>query len=200
MAGSVSGPALTTAGKVPSPRLEPARVGLVLFIAAEIMFFAGLISSFVVFRFSPVPWPPAGQPRLPIEVTSVNTAILLLSGIIFFTALRALKDGNDRLFKILLSVTAGLGFIFLAIQGFEWIHLVRFGLTLHASLFGGFFYCLIGTHGVHVAGGLLALLWVLNRAWKGAYNARNRLGLDLCLMYWLFVVTLWPILFVLVYL
>lgn len=187
-------------GPAADHRMEPARLGLALFIIAEIMFFAGLISSFVVFRFSPVQWPPPDQPRLPLEVTAVNTIILLASGFTFFLALKSLKASRQESFKKLLAVTAFLGFVFLAVQGVEWIKLLHFGLTAHESIFGGFFYCLVGTHAVHVTGGLFALLWVLSRAWNGAYTAQKSLGVELCRMYWFFVVGLWPVLFALVYL
>ncbi len=197
---AVSGRILSPSGASSDRRMEPARLGLALFIIAEIMFFAGLISAFVVFRFSPVQWPPPDQPRLPIEVTAVNTLILLLSGLTFHLAFKALKTGKSGSFKNLLAVTAALGFVFLAVQGMEWVKLLRFGLTAHESIFGGFFYCLVGTHAVHVTGGLLALLWVFNKAWKGSYNSQKTLGVDLCRMYWFFVVGLWPILFALVYL
>ena len=181
-------------------RLATAKLGILLFITAEIMFFAGLISSFVVFRFSPVQWPPPGQPRLPLEVTAVNTLILLTSGVTFQLAFRALKNAQNRNFQVLLSVTAILGSIFLCVQGFEWVRLLHFGLTLHASIFGGFFYCLVGTHALHVLGGLTALLWVLKRAWGNAYDPREALGVEISRLYWFFVVALWPILFFLVYL
>ena len=197
---AVSGRILSPSGASSDRRMEPARLGLALFIIAEIMFFAGLISAFVVFRFSPVQWPPPDQPRLPIEVTAVNTFILLLSGLTFHLAFKALKTGKSGSFKNLLAVTAALGFVFLAVKGMEWVKLLRFGLTAHESIFGGFFYCLVGTHAVHVTGGLLALLWVFNKAWKGSYNSQKTLGVDLCRMYWFFVVGLWPILFALVYL
>ena len=197
---AVSGRILSPSGASSDRRMEPARLGLALFIIAEIMFFAGLISAFVVFRFSPVQWPPPDQPRLPIEVTAVNTLILLLSGLTFHLAFKALKTGKSGSFKNLLAVTAALGFVFLAVQGMEWVKLLRFGLTAHENIFGGFFYCLVGTHAVHVTGGLLALLWVFNKAWKGSYNSQKTLGVDLCRMYWFFVVGLWPILFALVYL
>lgn len=181
-------------------RVNPAKLGLVLFITAELMFFAGLISAFLVFRLSPVQWPPAGQPRLPVEVTAVNTVILLLSGVTFFAALKPLKEGRSQVFLRLLSLTAIQGSLFLAIQGFEWVRLLHFGLTLHGSIFGGFFYCLVGVHALHVFGGLLALLWVVSQAFKGVYNPRNTLGVELCRTYWFLVVGLWPVLFCLVYL
>src|ERR1700677_4924921 len=100
-------------------KIEPAMLGLLLFIVVEIMFFAGLISSFLVFRLSPVQWPPAGQPRLPIEVTAINTAVLLLSGFTFYKAIKVLREGKKGLYLSLLSLTAFLGILFLAIQGYE---------------------------------------------------------------------------------
>lgn len=198
MGGPAKGPATSAAGTPSNRRLEPGRVGLVLFISMEIMFFAGLISSFLVFRLGQ--WPPPDQPRLPVEMTALNTLVLLISALTFHLALKALKASSLPQFRKYLAWTAILGFTFLAVQGTEWIRLVRFGLTVHGSIFGGFFYCLIGTHGVHVAGGLVALLWVLNQAFQGAYSANQTLGVELCRMYWSFVVGLWPILFVLVYL
>ena len=200
MGGSVIGPASPAAGVSSTRRLEPARVGLALFIAMEVMFFAGLISSFTVFRFSPVAWPPPDQPRLPIPITGLNTLVLLVSGLTFFLALPALKSSNLSQFKKLLTWTLVLGMTFLGSQGMEWVKLLRFGLTVHGSIFGGFFYCLVGTHAVHVLGGLIALLWVWFRAQQGGYDAQRSLGVELCRIYWFFVVGLWPILFGLVYL
>jgi cytochrome c oxidase subunit III len=183
----------------PEGRVNPAKLGLVLFITAELMFFAGLISSFLVFRLSPIQWPPPGQPRLPVEVTSVNTAILLLSGVTFFLALKPLRQGRIPLFLKLLTATAVGGCLFLAIQGFEWVRLLHYGLTVRGSIFGGFFYCLVGVHALHVLGGLLALLWVVSQAYKGVYNPTHTLGVELCRTYWFLVVGLWPVLFGLVY-
>ncbi len=180
--------------------LISAKLGILLFITAEVMFFSGLISAFVVFRFSPVSWPPPGQPRLPLGVTAFNTLVLLLSGVTFQLAFRALKSVRYQAFKKLLTWTGALGALFLCVQGFEWIRLLHYGLTLHSSIFGGFFYCLVGTHGLHVLGGLIALLWVLKRAWADAYDSTQALGVEICRIYWFFVVGLWPIIFFLVYL
>jgi cytochrome c oxidase subunit III len=180
-------------------KIEPAMLGLLLFIVLEIMFFAGLISAFMVFRLSPVEWPPAGQPRLPIEVTAINTVVLLLSGFTFYKALKVLREGKKGLYLSLLTLTTLLGILFLATQGYEWVRLVKFGLSVHSSIYGGFFYALVGLHGFHVFGGVLALFWVLVRSLMGAYSAKEHLGVDLCRTYWFFVVGLWPVLFTLIY-
>lgn len=184
----------------PAGDLEPAKLGILLFIAIEIMFFGGLISAFLVFRMGPAQWPPAGQPRLPLEVTAVNTLVLLLSGFSSQWSWKSLRAGKNTAFLWGLGSTFLLGAVFLVVQGGEWIRMLHFGLTAQSNIFGGFFYALVGLHGLHATGGLLALLWVGRKALKGAYNAGNSLGVDLCRTYWFFVVGLWPVLFVLVYL
>jgi heme/copper-type cytochrome/quinol oxidase subunit 3 len=97
-------------------------------------------------------------------------------------------------------VTALLGTIFLTVQGAEWVRLVHFGLTLTAGIYGSIFYTLIGTHGLHVLGAVLWLLVVLAGAARHRFSAARHVPLELCGMYWYFVVGLWPILFALVYL
>ena len=93
-----------------------------------------------------------------------------------------------------------LGGIFLVIQGFEWLRLIHFGLTLSSSVYGGLFYTLIGFHGLHVAGALIWLLVVFVQAKQKRFSKERHVGLQICGMYWTFVVALWPLLYGLVYL
>src|SRR5207244_13505108 len=97
------------------------------------------------------------QPRLPIGVTSVNTVVLLASSVAMAAALRALRDGEARVLVRRLGLAAGLGGVFLLVQGYEWVRLVQFGLTLSSDAYGTTFYTLIGAHAAHVVG---ALVWV----------------------------------------
>lgn len=180
-------------------RLEPARLGLLFFITAEVMFFAGLLSAFVAFRLGVAQWPPLGQPRLPVFVTGFNTFVLLFSGAAIVQAVKALRTGSRALFQVWLEVALWTGFVFLVIQGSEWARMMGFGLTASANVYGGFFYLLVGLHALHALGGFLALVWVGQRARQGAYDIRNTLDVDLCRMYWTFVVALWPVLYVLLY-
>ena len=99
-----------------------------------------------------------------------------------------------------LSVAAILGGIFLGVQGFEWVRLVRFGLTMSSSTYGTTFYTLIGTHAVHVAGALIWLLAVLGLTAGGSAPGGRASMIRGCALYWHFVVGLWPVLFVAVYL
>jgi heme/copper-type cytochrome/quinol oxidase subunit 3 len=86
------------------------------------------------------------------------------------------------------------------LQGYEWIQLVRFGLTMTSGVYGATFYTLIGCHGLHVLGAVVWLLTVLVRTLQGHYGATRYVGLALCGMYWYYVVALWPVLYYLVYL
>jgi len=184
----------------PQPPIANTRLGMMLFIGAEGMFFAGLLGAFLVFRFGTIVWPPPFQPRLPIAVTAVNTAILLLSGYTMHRALRSIRKGNSRGLADWLAVTVVLGTIFLSVQGYEWARLLQFGLTLSSGVYGSTFYTLIGCHAAHVLGAVVWLLIVLALAKRNRFSAQRHVGAAVCGMYWAFVVGLWPILFVAVYL
>ena len=175
-------------------------IGMLLFIAAEVMLFAGLIGAFIIFRFGSSVWPPPLQVRLPVEVTAVNTGILLFSAYTMYRAWSAARSGNRRTLLRGLWSTAILGAIFLAVQGYEWIRLLSFGLTMSSSVYGATFYTLIGCHALHVFGALCWLLVVLTMVRNNRFSAKKHVALDLCGMYWSFVTVLWPVLYVLVYL
>jgi heme/copper-type cytochrome/quinol oxidase subunit 3 len=187
-----------TAVAAPQPLVPSGVLGMVLFIATEVMFFAALISAFLVLRAESAMWPPLDQPRLPVGVTAVNTLFLLASG---FTVHRALESARGLRGDALrwLGATAILGGLFLAIQGYEWIQLVGFGLTTSSSLYGATFYTLVGAHALHVLAALVFLLVVVVRLARGR-DSSTEIPLVLCRMYWLFVVAVWPVLYVLVYL
>jgi cytochrome c oxidase subunit 3 len=194
-------------GGPPAPPVRPntpiannAWLAVLMFLGAEAMFFAGLIGAFLVFRIASPVWPPPFQPRLPSEVTGINTLILLASAVAMRLGLKAIQHGDRARLVRLLSWTAAAGTMFLLIQGFEWFRLLRFGLTLSSSVYGGLFYTIIGCHALHVFGALVWLLVVYQKARSGKYTRENYVGLQTCSMYWVFVVGLWPILYGLVYL
>ena len=194
-------------GDPPAPPVQPnapiasnAWLATVMFLGAEAMFFAGLIGAFIVFRIGSSIWPPPFQPRLPVGITGVNTIVLLASAVTMHMALRSVRAGAMRRLKRMLAMTAALGGVFLLIQGFEWARLIHFGLTVSSSIYGGLFYTLIGFHAFHVAGALAWLIVVFVRANRGNFSRQKYTGLQVCAMYWTFVVALWPILYGLVYL
>jgi len=188
----------------PAPRRKPlipsAVIGTILFIFAEAMFFAGLISVYLVVRSHEGVWPPVGQPRLPVESTGLASLALLFSAATIWRCRSAVLAGRAALLVQWLGATLLLGLTFLLIQGYEWYRLIEFGLTTRSSVYGGIFYVLIGAHGLHLAGAWLVLLRVFDHARKGRYTARDHAGLLALRLFWFFVVGLWPILYLLVYL
>jgi heme/copper-type cytochrome/quinol oxidase subunit 3 len=184
----------------PGSPLDNARLGMLIFLGAETMFFAALIGSFLVFRLAHETWPPAAMPHLPVAVTGLNTLILLYSAYTMRRANRAIRAGQQQELVRQLLRTAMLGVVFLTIQGYEWTQLIGYGLTLSSGIYGATFYTLIGCHALHVFGAVIWLLSVWRHARHRRYTATQRTGVVLCGMYWLYVVGLWPVLYWLVYL
>ena len=182
------------------PLIDNLHLAMLFLICGEIMFFGGLISAFLVLRVSSALWPPPLQPRLPVGVTGVNTLVLLASSIAMLAAARAARrDDTSRLVGRLL-IAAALGSVFLIVQGYEWVRLVGFGLTVSAGAYGGTFYTLIGTHAAHVVAGVVWVGLTILLAARGRFTDGRTGGLRACMIYWHFVVLLWPVLYVLVYL
>ena len=180
------------------PLLSNPVLGMLLFVTMEMMFFAALISSFTIIKANALFWPPPQQPRLPIEATAGNTLILIASAVFLFFANRAFAkpETREKAQKMLSLCFLG-GLAFVLIQGFEWIRLIGYGLTMTSSTYGSFFYLIIGTHALHVIGALGVLLACLIRFKK---NTVTPAFFHATQIFWYFVVGVWPILYTLVYL
>ena len=168
-------------------------------IGGEVMFFGGLVSAFLVLRLSAVVWPPPLQPRLPVEVTGLNTLVLIGSSVAMALASRALRARDRAALVRRLTAAALLGALFLTVQGYEWIRLVSFGLTVTSGAYGTTFYSVIGTHAIHV---LAALVWLVITTVlvSRGLTASRAAQVTACAIFWHFVVGLWPVLYVAVYL
>jgi len=182
------------------PVVSNARLAAALIIAGESMLFAGLVGMYLVFRLSTETWPPPELPRLPVLVTALNSIVLFASVVPMHRALQAVRRGRLVVATRLAGLTGLLGLLFLAVQGFEWVRLVRHGLTLQKGQYGGAFYVLIGCHALHV---LVAVLWVAAvtvLAERRRFSAERHDGFEMCTIFWYFVAALWAGLFPLVYL
>ena len=170
----------------------------VILIMTEVMFFAALISAYMIIRSGSEEWPPWGQPRLPVFATALNSLALLASAFCLHRSVKVFSSQAPRS-KQLLALTIALGTVFVSVQGYEWVQLISFGLTITSSTYGGVFYLIIGAHGLHVIGGLLALLACLKRL----NSTSQQLTIDnfrAAQIFWYFVVGVWPVLYTLVYL
>jgi cytochrome c oxidase subunit III len=182
------------------PPISNARLGMLMLLGGETMFFGGLVIAFLHLRLGAPVWPPPGQPRLPIGLTAVNTVILLASSWALVKALRAVRAGDGAGLGRWLWWTWGLGALFVVIQGVEWARLVQFGLRVSSGIYGATFYTLIGVHAAHVLGAVAWLTVILWLARQGRFKRQRHAALLCCAMYWHFVVALWPVLYLLVYL
>jgi heme/copper-type cytochrome/quinol oxidase subunit 3 len=197
----VTAKVLHIARKMPAARrrqLAPNGViGMLIFVFAEIMFFAGLVSAHTIVRSGALAgWPPPGQPRLPVEQTAFNTAALLASGIVLFIAHRRFEKEPARA-RVPLAIAMALGAFFVAFQGVEWVALLREGLTLTSSTHGAFFYLIVGIHGLHAVAALLVLVYLFVRLLRRELVMPQLLAGEI---FWYFVVGVWPILYWRVYL
>jgi len=174
-------------------------IGMTIFIVTEVMFFAALISAYMVIRSGQEEWPPWGQPRLPVETTAFNTLILLASGFFMFLSHSKIRAKNNPEGRRWLGISILLGSFFLIAQGQEWLELIGFGMTVSSSIYGSLFYLIIGAHGLHVFGTLAVLLFF----WNGLGNPKSQMLVENVLPFqvlWFFVVLVWPVLYTLVYL
>jgi heme/copper-type cytochrome/quinol oxidase subunit 3 len=170
---------------------------MLIFVAVEIMFFAGMISAFLIARANSVlGWPPPGQPRLPIGETALNSLALLGSGVALFLAGRAYRR-ERRSARVPLLAAIGLGAFFVVFQGVEWLALIREGLTLTTSTHGSFFYLIVGMHALHAIAALGALVYVFGRLRRRVLGSSTFAAAR---VFWYFVVGVWPVLYGVVYL
>jgi heme/copper-type cytochrome/quinol oxidase subunit 3 len=160
------------------------------------MFFMALVSAYIVLRAGTTGrWVPPHDVRLPVEATALNTLLLFLSGVALFFSGRALarsQPGFSR-FAYLLALLLGTGFVIG--QGYEWVGLIRYGMTMSSGLFGALFFLLIGSHGLHAALALLVMAWFF--VFPGSGMTLDRLRA--VQVFWYFIVGVWPILYGLVY-
>jgi cytochrome c oxidase subunit 3/cytochrome o ubiquinol oxidase subunit 3 len=127
------------------------------------------------------------------------TFLLICSSVTMVFAYDAAEQGNLRRAAYLLLATAALGTLFVSIQAIEWRALMNEGTQVASNMFGGTFYTLTGFHGTHVAVGVIWVLSVALKAFRGRYN-NNPLGIELVGLYWHFVDLVWIILFTIIYL
>tara|TARA_Y100000590_G_scaffold16350_2_gene19720 strand:- start:2945 stop:3604 length:660 start_codon:yes stop_codon:yes gene_type:complete len=178
------------------PVVQDGVLGMIIFVVAEVMMFAGFISGFAIVKSQAPLWPPPGQPRLPLEETALNTLALLASGVVLFVAQKKYRKDPDSCSKFLLGAIC-LGLFFVGSQGVEWIALIKEGLTLTSSALGSFFYSVVGLHALHAVVAIFGVgyAWYrLNRGWLPASV------LNTAAVFWYFVVGVWPALYLTMYL
>jgi cytochrome c oxidase subunit 3/cytochrome o ubiquinol oxidase subunit 3 len=176
------------------------------------MFFASLISTYVIYRgrslvgpFPHTPWtdPATGQKYeaiIEIPLVTVGTALLLFSSLFIVLALYGAQRGNRKMLLGWLGATIMCGMFFVGMQVYEFTHFVHKGLTLQRNMFGASFFTLTGFHGTHVTIGVIWLITMFILALRKQLPPENSLNLEMAALYWHFVDVVWIIIFPVVYL
>jgi cytochrome c oxidase subunit 3 len=194
-------------------RLRRARLGLICGIATVCMVFISLTSAYIVRQGLPTfdgasnsyvrDW---GQVDLPWLLLAINTAVLLVSSLTIELARRqvavasgassAVLLGNAKAFPWL-GITVLLGIGFLAGQGLAWRELHARGFYVYTNPSSSFVFLLTITHALHLAGGMVALLWAASASLLHKPVESRRIVVDITAWYWHFMAVLWIYVFAL---
>ncbi|MBI2956049.1 MAG: heme-copper oxidase subunit III [Acidobacteria bacterium] len=191
-----SGGAGDFGGRRPTPAVPQVYVtGIWLALASILMFFMALTSALIVRRGLSTDWVPFDLPPL----LWWNTAALLASSLTLETAHRALAAGRPLAYHRWWNVTTALGVLFLAGQWMAWAQLRAAGVYLATNPSSSFFYVLTGVHGLHLLGGIVALLYVATRRRRAAPWPVERTAVTATSIYWHFLSGLWVFLLLLLW-
>jgi len=181
------------------PPVDRGKFAIWVFLGTEIMFFTGMIGTYIVLRAGSPEWPNPAH-RLAVGITAFNTFVLICSSATVVAGLFAVqKDDMAALRKWWgLSILLGAGFV--SIQVYEYVHLIANGMTPNQDLFWSTFYLMTALHGLHVVIGVLWLAVAYVKILRGEYSSKNWVGLELAGLYWHFVDLVWVLLFTLIYL
>jgi cytochrome c oxidase subunit III len=130
---------------------------------------------------------PAGIPH----ILYANTLILIVSSLTIEFARRALRQDHARQFAIWLYVTTGLGLVFVAGQWLAWRDLAAQGVYLSSNAGSAFFFVITAAHGLHLLGGIVALLVLACSVPRILFSARGRVAVEATAVYWHFIDALW---------
>jgi cytochrome c oxidase subunit 3 len=206
------------------------RQGMFWFIFSEVMFFAAFFGALFYARNMAIPWlggdsnnfftnlllwegyestwPTDGPGQVggeyemmpPFGLPLINTALLLSSSITVTIAHHALLAGKRTQLAVFLAATFTLGFIFVYLQGVEYVHAYNdLNLKLTTGIYGSTFYMLTGFHGMHVTIGAIMLTIIFLRVIKGHFTQEKHFAFEAVAWYWHFVDVVWIGLYVFVY-
>ena len=189
-----------------------ARLGMWLFIATEVLLFAGLFLGYTVYRWMYPQTYQACADLLSVPMGATNTVVLITSSFTAAWAYHAIKYNQIKRGLALLAVTIAFACVFLVVKYFEYAHKFSVGQlpgkwysfeglqAPGANLFFAVYFLATGLHGLHVLIGMTVLGFIFYRTVKGRYHASNYVGVELGVLYWHLVDLVWIFLFPLLYL
>ena len=171
-------------------------VGTIVWLASELMFFSGLFAAYFTLRAATIVWPPKGV-NLDTTSATLATIVLVISSGTMQLAVKAIERDDRRMFLRWLGVTFVLGTAFILSQVRDW---GRLGFGVGSNAYGSAFYLMTGFHGLHVIGGLLAMVLMAGRASSPRFGVEDRPSVEVLSYYWHFVDVVWVFVLFTVYL
>jgi cytochrome c oxidase subunit 3 len=191
---------------------EAMRLGMWLFLATEILLFAGLFTGYAVYRFQfPLAFAECSR-HLELSLGTINTLVLITSSFTVALSIHFARTDQQRAAAICLAITIAFALAFLGIKAVEYAaHFHEKSLpgkyyafeevkVPGAAMFFTLYFLMTGLHGVHVVAGMSVLGWLLWRTLQGRYSSRYYTGLELGGLYWHLVDLVWIFLYPLLYL
>jgi cytochrome c oxidase subunit III len=176
-------------------RAHPLVLGVVLFLASELMFFAALFASYYELRANGARWPPAMVHLDPYEGGG-GTFLLFAASVVMVRATKAMDRGRFRAARwwTASAVVAAAGFVLLSIRGYAGND---FGIATNS--YGSIYYTMTGFHLLHVIAGIGVLSALLVGMGSRALLANQRAGAEAMTYYWHFVFVVWLGIFATIY-
>nr|YP_010865745.1 cytochrome c oxidase subunit III [Sclomina guangxiensis]WGT89385.1 cytochrome c oxidase subunit III [Sclomina guangxiensis] len=177
------------------------KLGMILFIVSEVLFFVSFFWAFFHSSLSPTveigTWPPKGIMTFnPMHVPLLNTMVLLCSGLTVTWAHHSIMEKNYTQTKSALIITVLLGVYFTVLQAYEYYEA---SFTISDSVFGSCFYMATGFHGIHVIIGTTFLMVCLMRHLLNHFSSKHHFGFEAAAWYWHFVDVVWLFLYISIY-
>ncbi|MGW8421552.1 MULTISPECIES: cytochrome o ubiquinol oxidase subunit III [Comamonas] len=174
-------------------------LGFWLYLMSDCLIFAALFATYGVLGRS-YAGGPSGKDLFDLSLVAINTAFLLMSSITFGFAMLQKQKKNVNGTLLWLAVTGLLGAAFLAVELYEFHHLIHQGATPQSSAFLSSFFTLVGTHGIHVTFGLVWLITLMIQIKKHGLINENVRRINCLSMFWHFLDVVWIGVFTFVYL
>ncbi len=204
------------------PRREPqfadlthqaatAELGIWVFIATEVLFFGALLFAYWTLRSAYWDAFTLAARDSKIALGAINQALLITSSLTMVLSISFAKEGRQRALVRALAATALLGILFLAVKGYEYaldfadhtVPVLDFvfqpGQTPPAEMFWFFYFAATGLHAIHLTIGIVLVLAMAVRAWRGRINPEYTAPLEVVGLYWSFVDIVWFFLFAAIY-
>ncbi|MCS7245853.1 MAG: cytochrome c oxidase subunit 3 [candidate division WOR-3 bacterium] len=187
-----------------------AKLGMWLFLATELLLFAGLFTAYFVFRGIYLPFFHEGQKELQPIIGLVNSIVLFIGGLTAVLSISAVRKDKKSHLLLFLTITILTGIVFLFIKAYEYGLKFEHGLFFNMEhfknlpngekIFFSLYFVMTGIHALHVLIGIILFLFILFFAIRNSYNSKNFIQVEIAGLYWCLVDLIWMYLFPLLYL